>query len=86
MNDAGNSVHYGFERNRNLLFDLLSRNSRPLSDDLNVIVGDIGVGLDGEIVERDDAPGEQQYGKREDEHAVAESEIDDAANHFGKTN
>ena len=70
MNDAGDSVHYSFERNRNLLFHLLSRNSRPLGDDLNVIVGDIGVGLDGEIVERDDAPCKKDERKTKHQEAI----------------
>ena len=82
MHDMGNAVHDDFEGNRNLLFDLLGRNSRPLGNDLNVVVGDIGIGLNGQALERDDTGGKKDDGQRQHEQAVAQGEIDDAANHL----
>src|SRR5580658_2771552 len=75
------SVHYDFKRNRDLLFDLFRRNSRPLRDDLDVVVGYVGIGLDGQIAERDNAAGEKQQGKTQHQQAIVEREINDAANH-----
>ena len=49
MHDMRDAVHHDFEWNRDLLLDLLGRNSRPLRDDFDVIVGDVGIGLDGKI-------------------------------------
>ena len=72
----------GFERDGDLLLDLLGGDAGPLGDDLDVIVGHVGVGLDGKIVEGNDAPDEQEEGKAEDEQAIVEGEIDDAANHL----
>ena len=46
-------VHHDFERNRNLLFDLFCRNSRPLSNDIDVVVCDVRVCFDREQMERE---------------------------------
>ena len=56
MHHVRDSVHRGFERNRYLLLDLFRRDSRPLGDDLNVVVRHIRIGFDGKPVERNDAP------------------------------
>ena len=53
------TVQDHFERNRNLLLDFLCRMARPLGNDLRIGVGDVGVGLDGQIVEGNDAPDEE---------------------------
>ena len=58
MDDAGNAVHDGFQRDGDLLLDLLGRDARPLRDDVDVIVGHIGIGFDGKAMEGDNAPGE----------------------------
>ena len=82
MHDVRDAVHHDFERNGDLLFDLLRRNSRPLRDDLDVVIGHVGIGLNGQMMERDDAPGEKQQGEAQMTRAVVEREIDDAANHL----
>ena len=51
-------------RDGDLLLDLFGGAAGPLRDDLDVVVGDVGIGLDGQVVERDDAPDEQQNGER----------------------
>ncbi len=47
---VGDAVQLHFERNRDLLLDLLGRVAGPLGDDLRIGVGDVGVGLNGKIV------------------------------------
>ena len=82
MHDVRDAVHHDFKRNRDLLFDLLRRNPGPLSDDLDVVVGYIGISLNGKATERNDAPSEKQQGEPQDEQAVAESKINDSTNHL----
>jgi hypothetical protein len=48
----------------------------PLGDDLGVGVGHVGIGLDGQAMERDDPPEEQQHAKREHSNAVAQGKVD----------
>ena len=57
MHHVRDAVHDDFEWNRDLLFNLLRRNSRPLRNHLNVVVRHVGVGLNRKITESDDAPG-----------------------------
>ena len=83
MDDVRDSVHDDFKRNGNLLLDLFGGYAGPLGDDFDVIVGDVGVGFDGKLMERDGAPDEQQESCSEDEKAVVEREIYESANHFG---
>ena len=79
MRDA---VHHDLERNRDLLFDLFRRNPRPLRNDLYVVVGYIGIGLNGQPLERNDASGKKDQRQSQDEQPVVERKIDDAANHL----
>jgi hypothetical protein len=48
----------------------------PLRNDLDVGVGDIRIGLDGKIVERDDAPYKEDDCEAEYQDAIVESQID----------
>src|SRR5258706_13529140 len=77
----GEAVHHDFERNRDLLLDLFGGASGPLRDDLNVVVGDIRVSFNGKLLERDDAPGEQQDREGDHKQTIIEGEVDQAANH-----
>ena len=45
-----NPVHHDLDRNRDLLLDLLGDVSRPLRDDLHVVVGDVGISLHREVM------------------------------------
>ncbi len=49
-------VHHDFDGNRDLLLHFFGRPARPLRDDLDVVVGDVGVRFDGQVAERNDAP------------------------------
>ena len=82
MHHVRDAVHDDFQRNRDLLFDLFRGNSRPLRDDLHVVVGHVGIGLDGKPLERNDARREQQQCQSQDEEAVVQSKINDSANHL----
>ena len=73
MDYVRDAVHHGFERNRDLLLDLLGGNSGPLSDDFDVVVGHVGIGLDRQIVERDDAPDKQHKARRQNQQAIVQS-------------
>ena len=60
MLEVRESVHLHFDGNGDLLLDFLGGASRPLGDDLYVIVGDVGIGFDGQVVKGNGAPHEQK--------------------------
>jgi hypothetical protein len=70
VGEVGNAVEFDFQRHGDLLLDFFSGVTGPLRDDLDVGVGDVGIGFDGEIVKRDDAPNEQQDCETQDEDSV----------------
>ena len=72
----GNAVHHDFKGNGDLLFHFFGSASGPLRDDLNVIVGDVGIGFHRQIVKGDGAPDEQQQGREQNQKTIIESEID----------
>ncbi len=77
----GDAVQFYFERNGDLLLDFFGGVTGPLRDDLRVGVGDVGIGFDGQSVERNDAPDKEHERSAEDEQGIRESEIDGLANH-----
>ena len=76
-------VHLDFDGNGDLLFHFFGGAARPLGDDLNVIVGDVGVGFDRKIVKRNRAPNEQQHGESQNQETVIECVVHEGANHCG---
>jgi hypothetical protein len=54
-----NSVHPDFERNRYLLLDLFGRDSGPLSDDFDVVVGNVRICLNRQRVKGNQARNKQ---------------------------
>ena len=78
VRDAG---HADFERDGDLLLDVFSRAPGPLRDDGDIVVGDVGVSLDGEVVERDSTPHEEQDGQHEDDEPAFECEIYNLRDH-----
>ena len=60
MCDPGNAVHHGFDGNGDLLLNLLRRYARPLRDDVDIIVGHVGIGFDRQTMKRHNAPCEEQ--------------------------
>ncbi len=71
MREMGDAVEFDFQGNGDLLFDFFGGVAGPLRDDLRVGVGDVGIGLDGQGVERDDAPDEEDERAPEYKQAVA---------------
>src|ERR1700693_3378988 len=63
MHHVRDAIHDDFERNRDLLLDLLRGNSRPLRNDFNVVICYVGIGLNGKVMESDDARCEKQQRK-----------------------
>ena len=82
MREMGNAGHLNLNRHGDLALDLFSGAARPLGDDLHVVVGYVGVGLDGQRAEADNAPGGEHNHCAEDQPAVLEREIDECANHL----
>jgi len=72
---VGDARHAVFEGNGHLLFDVFGGTAGPLGDDVDVVIGDVGIGFDGEIVEGDCAPTEQQHRRNEHDEAVVQCEI-----------
>ena len=50
VREMRNAVHLNFDGNGDLLLHFFGGAAGPLGDDLHVVVGDIGIGFDGEIV------------------------------------
>ena len=69
------------DRNGDLLLDFFGGAAGPLRDDLDVVVGYVGIRFHRQIVERDHAPDHQQDGRRQNQEAVVQGEIDERANH-----
>ena len=82
MGHVRHAVHHDLERNRDLLLHLLGGDSRPLRDDLDVIVRHVGIRFHRKLVERNRAPPEQQKRRGQHEKAVLQREINQLANHL----
>jgi hypothetical protein len=80
MGQVRNAGHLDFDGNRDLAFDLLGAAPRPLRDDLDVVVGNVGIGLNGQSAEREDAPNSEQQNSAKDEPPALEREIDESTN------
>ena len=78
---ARDAVHHDFEGNRDLLLDLFGRHSGPLRDDLDVVVGHVGVSLHRKLMEGDGAPAQQHQRRRQYEQPVFQGEIYELADH-----
>ena len=70
---------------RHLLLHFFRRPPGPLGDDRDVVIGDVGIGLDGQVVERNSAPDRQQNRGRDHHEAVIKGEIDKGPNHISIT-
>ena len=45
-----------FDRDGDLLLHFFGGAARPLRDDLDIVIGHVGIGFDGQVVERDRLP------------------------------
>ena len=81
MREVSHAVQLRLDRNRDLLLHFFRRTARPLRDDPNILVGDVGIGFDGQVVERNDSPDEQQHAHGQHEHAVSQRKINQRPDH-----
>ena len=51
MRKVGNAGHLNLDRHRDLALNFFSAAARPLGDDLNIVVGYVGIGFDGQVAE-----------------------------------
>ena len=58
------TIHLDFDGDGDLLLDFFRGTPGPLRDYLHIVVGNVGVRLHRQIVERDQAPDEQQQRQR----------------------
>ena len=86
--DASSLLEFGdvgechFHRSSNVLLHLLRSERRRLSDDLNLIVGNIWCGIERKMDERNDAPDDKGYRENTHHQLVA----DGVSNQFLKHN
>ena len=62
VSEVRQTVHLNFDGDGDLLFDFFGGAAGPLGDDLDIIVGDVGIGFHWKGVERNGAPNEEQDG------------------------
>src|SRR5271156_3211543 len=82
MLEMRNSVHLNFNGDGDLLFDFFGGATGPLGDDLDVVVRHVRIGFDGEVVERNGAPNQQQSGEPQNDELIVESVDYESANHW----
>src|SRR5260370_8022639 len=81
MYNSRNTVHHDFKGNGDLLLDLFGGDSRPLRDDIDVIIGHVRIRLNRKAVERYDASGKKQEGEGQHDGPMVQGKINNAANH-----
>ena len=52
MCKVGNAGHLDFDGDGNLALDLFGAAAGPLGDDLDVVIGDVRIGFDGQVAKR----------------------------------
>ena len=82
MLQMGYSIHLNFNGNSDLLFYFFRRASRPLRDDLHVIVGYVWIRFNRKVVKRNRAPNEQEHRHRQNNEAIIERVFDQVVDHL----
>src|ERR1035441_2156119 len=54
----------------------------PLGNDLRIGIGNVGVGLDGQIVKRNDSPDEEHDCDAQHQDAIAQSKVNQITDHL----
>src|SRR5579859_7053767 len=85
MQQMRNPVHLDLDGNRYLLFNFFRRASGPLRNHLNPGIGDVGISLDRQAVERDHAPNEKQKPDAQHHEAILEGKGDERVDHYCST-
>ena len=81
MREVGQAIHLQLNGNGDLALHFLGGAARPLRDDIDVVVGNVRVGLHREPVKRNDSPDEQQDAEAQDQELLAQGEINEVADH-----
>ncbi len=82
MREVGDAGHLDLNRHRDLALDLFSAAARPLGNDLHIVVGYVGVSLDGQRPKRHNAPRSEHHHAAKHQPAAFQREIDECANHW----
>ena len=80
--EVGNAGHLDLDRHRNLALNLFGAAAGPLRDDLDVVVGYVGIGFDGQVAERDDSPAVSTKIPPSTIQRFLKSEINKRAQHY----
>src|SRR6202000_2915241 len=81
MLQVGDARHLDLGRHRNLLFDIFCRMPRPLRDDVDVVIRYIWIGLNRQVMERYDAPCEEQNCPTQNKKPIVQRKVDDPPDH-----
>src|SRR5260370_27833060 len=85
MLQVRDAIHHDFDWNGDLLFHFFGCVAGPLCDHLHVVVGYIWISFHRQVVERDGAPNEKKYRRREHQEAIVESKVAQTPNHYSST-
>ena len=76
--DPGKPVHRHLHREGDVLLDLLGSEALGDGEDLYEVRGDVGEGVDRELLVAAEARGGDEHGQGDEEQAAAQREVDDA--------
>ena len=82
MSQVRNPGHLYLYRDRDLALDFFGAAAGPLGDDLDVVIGHIGIRFDRQIAERNDSPRRHNQNAAENQPAVCQCEINKCAKHL----
>src|SRR5579859_5742965 len=85
MQQVRDSIHLDLDWNGDLLLNFFSRATGPLRDYLHPGIRDIGIGFDGQAMERNDSPYEQNKRNTHHDKAVLQGEVDERVDHCCST-
>src|ERR1700686_3377351 len=79
------TVHRPSQGHRHLRIDLFRENSRPLRDDVYIIVRNVRIRFHRVLMKRNCSPAQQQKRRCKDQKAVIQRKINQLANHYCST-
>src|SRR6202790_113612 len=82
MSQVGNTIQLDLKRDGDLLFHLFCGVTGPLGNDLDVGVGDVWIGFNGQIVERNDAPNEQDDSETHHQDPIVQRQVNQVTDHL----
>jgi hypothetical protein len=82
MGQVGNAGHLNLDWHGDLALNLFGTATWPLGDDLDVVVGNVGIGFNGQSAKSYDAPPSQQENAAQHQPTAFEGKIDKSANHL----